>query len=57
MAVDNHQYLNAGKKKVKDMNIYLEPLIDELILLWLDGVRAYDVSRGEDFLLRAILIW
>jgi hypothetical protein len=39
------------------MNIYLEPLIDKMIHLWIEGIQAYDVSRAEYFNLHAILIW
>ena len=27
-----------------DMNVYIEPLIDELLKLW-DGITMYDISR------------
>ena len=33
-----------GKYQVKDMNVYIEPLIDELLKLWA-GVTMYDISR------------
>ena len=33
-----------GKFQVKDMNVYIEPLIDELLKLW-NGITMYDVSR------------
>jgi hypothetical protein len=39
------------------MNVYLATFIDQMIKLWVDGLQAYDVSRAEDFMLRAILIW
>ena len=48
-----------GPQKVKDVHVYMEPLIDELDMLWRDGVRAYDVSSyGPDktFTLRAMLL-
>ena len=32
------------KFQVKDMNVYIEPLIDELLKLW-NGITMYDVSR------------
>ena len=32
-----------GKYQVKDMNVYIEPLIDELLKLWND-ITMYDVS-------------
>ncbi|CAL9018478.1 unnamed protein product [Prunus brigantina] len=39
------------------MNVYLEPLIDDLKSLW-DGIRGvYDAHNGEYFTLRAALMW
>ena len=34
----------SGNFQVKDMNVYIEPLIDELLKLW-NGTTMYDVSR------------
>ena len=34
----------SGKYQVKDMNVYIKPLIDELLKLW-NGITMYDVSR------------
>ena len=34
----------SGKYIVKDMNVYIKPLIDELLKLW-NGITMYDVSR------------
>ena len=34
----------SGKFQVKDMNVYIEPLIDKLLKLW-NGISMYDVSR------------
>ncbi|XP_062006028.1 uncharacterized protein LOC133723227 [Rosa rugosa] len=40
-----------------DINIYLEPLIDDLRTLW-DGVNdVYDAHTKEYFTLRAVLLW
>ena len=33
-----------GQYQVKDMNVYIEPLMDELLNLW-NGITMYDVSR------------
>ncbi|CAL9018215.1 unnamed protein product, partial [Prunus brigantina] len=39
------------------LNVYLEPLIDDLKSLW-DGIRGvYDAHNGEYFTLRAALMW
>ena len=35
-----------GKYQVKDMNMYIEPLIDELLKLW-NGVTIYDIFRPQ----------
>ena len=37
-------FIQVGKYQVKDMNVYIEPLIDELVELC-NGVTMYDVSR------------
>ena len=34
----------SGKYQVKDMNVYIEPLIDDLLKLW-NGITMYDISR------------
>ena len=40
-----YMYSNqSGKFQVKDMNVYIEPFIDELLKLW-NGTTMYDVSR------------
>ena len=33
-----------GIRQVKNMDVYLQPLVDELKELW-DGINVYDVSR------------
>ena len=33
-----------GKYQFKDMNVYIEPLIDELIQLW-HGITMYDITK------------
>ncbi|KAJ8767880.1 hypothetical protein K2173_020820 [Erythroxylum novogranatense] len=37
--------------------VLLQPLISELQQLWDYGVQTYDVSRKQNFVLRAALIW
>ena len=39
-----------------DIDVYLQPLIDELKTLW-DGVNTYDAFKAEYFNLRAALLW
>ena len=33
-----------GRRQVKNMDVYLQPLVDELKELW-DEINVYDVSR------------
>lgn len=39
-----YMFNQLGKYQVKDMNVYIEPLIDEFVELWND-VTMYDISR------------
>ena len=51
--------LIPGKHKVKNIDIYLEPLIDELEILW-RGIYVHDVSRPidqRDAEVKSILLW
>ncbi|CAN6688834.1 unnamed protein product [Malus baccata var. baccata] len=40
-----------------DIDVYLQPLIDELKVLWTFGVPTYDTFRQETFTLRAAFLW
>ncbi|XP_021758767.1 uncharacterized protein LOC110723717 [Chenopodium quinoa] len=40
-----------------DIDVYLQPLIEELKELWEVGVDTYDVVKDETFSLRAALLW
>ncbi|CAN1750149.1 hypothetical protein LINPERHAP1_LOCUS3952 [Linum perenne] len=41
----------------KDIDVYMQPLIDELNELWLDGIQTYDVHTKQTFQLHAALLW
>ncbi|KAG8379756.1 hypothetical protein BUALT_Bualt07G0122500 [Buddleja alternifolia] len=41
----------------RSLDVYLQPLIDELKTLWNDGVETYDVSKKQNFQMRASLMW
>ncbi|KAL4359106.1 hypothetical protein AHAS_Ahas08G0044200 [Arachis hypogaea] len=41
----------------KDIDVYLQPLIEDLKLLWEIGVETYDASKNETFQMRAALLW
>ncbi|XP_042479852.1 uncharacterized protein LOC122060822 [Macadamia integrifolia] len=45
------------KQPGNDIDVYLQPLIDELKLLWDTGVDTYDSFKKETFNLRACLLW
>jgi hypothetical protein len=45
-----------SKKPSKGIDVYLRPLVDELLLLWKkEGVRMWDENKQENFNLRALL--
>ena len=49
----------SGKFQVKDMNVYIEPLVDELLKLW-NGITMYDVSipiRQRQFQFHTMIEW
>ncbi|GKD43159.1 hypothetical protein Tco_1267804 [Tanacetum coccineum] len=46
------------KSPVKDIDVYLRPLIDDLKDLWaIKGVETIDVATGKTFNMRAMLLW
>ncbi|XP_026452259.1 uncharacterized protein LOC113352677 [Papaver somniferum] len=50
--------LIPGKKQPgRDIDIYLQPLINDLINLWNDGVEFYDSYSKTMFNLKALLMW
>ena len=38
-----------------DIDVYLKPLVEDILVLWTDGVRIWDEYRRENFTLRAML--
>ncbi|XP_077232128.1 uncharacterized protein LOC143891598 [Tasmannia lanceolata] len=40
-----------------DIDVYLQPLIEELKELWVSGLQTYDASRQETFQMHASLLW
>ena len=49
--------IHGPKSPGKNIDIYLEPLIDELKQLWADGVETYDSHKKQNFQMRAALMW
>ena len=51
--------IQLGKYQVTDINVYIEPLIDELVVLW-NGVTMYDICRPigqRQFQFHAMIVW
>ncbi|XP_077232767.1 uncharacterized protein LOC143871132 isoform X2 [Tasmannia lanceolata] len=50
--------LNPGPSAPgNDIDVYLQPLIEELKELWEDGLQTYDASRNETFRMHAAVLW
>src|ERR1051325_5148372 len=47
--------ISGPKQPGNDIDVYLEPLIEDLKILWENGVEVYDGYRKESFNLRAML--
>lgn len=45
------------KQPENDIDVYLEPLVDDLKELWDNGVETYDAFSKSTFSLRVILMW
>ena len=45
------------KSPGNDIDVFLQPLIDELKELWETGVSTYDTHRKETFNMRSVLLW
>ncbi|KAG9458215.1 hypothetical protein H6P81_002723 [Aristolochia fimbriata] len=48
--------IDGPKSPGNDIDVYLQPLIDELHMLW-GGVRTFDAEKGEYFQMRAAVMW
>ena len=41
----------------KDIDVYLQPLVEELKNLWKHGVQTYDATIGEICTMHAAVMW
>ena len=48
--------ISSLKQPKNDIDIYLAPLIEDLKMLWKEGVECFDASLEETFTLRALLL-
>ena len=54
-----YTFTQLGKYQVKDMNVYIVPLVNELLKLWV-GITMYDICKpiGENkFKFRGNFLW
>uniref|UniRef100_A0A1J3EA53 Transposase-associated domain-containing protein n=1 Tax=Noccaea caerulescens TaxID=107243 RepID=A0A1J3EA53_NOCCA len=45
------------KHPKRSLDVFLQPLIDELKQLWYSGVCTFDYSQQQNFNMRAVLLW
>ena len=49
--------ISGPRQPGNDIDVYLAPLLDDLKMLWEEGVESYDAHRQELFTLRVVLLW
>jgi len=47
--------ISGSKQPGNDINVYLNPLVEDLKLLWLDDVEVFDVVASKTFMMHAML--
>ena len=47
--------IEGPKQPGNNIDVYLKPLIEELLMMWNDGVEVWDEDKRETFTLRAML--
>ena len=40
-----------------NLDIYMQPLIKEIIQLWNEGIMTYDISLRQNFSMKVVLLW
>ncbi|PKA53154.1 hypothetical protein AXF42_Ash009884 [Apostasia shenzhenica] len=45
------------KSPTSNINVFLRPLVNELKVLWKDGINTWDIHRKQNFQIRAALLW
>jgi len=50
-----HVLILGPNQTSNDIDVYLRPLVDDLLLLWREGVCVWDEDKQEDFNLRALI--
>lgn len=49
--------IDGPKGSGDKIDVYLQPLVDELKILWEDGIRTYDAASDSMFNMHAALLW
>ncbi|CAM8951129.1 unnamed protein product [Rhodiola kirilowii] len=49
--------ISGPKSPGKCLNVFMRPLIDELKMLWEEGVHTYDRTDGSSFIMKAAIMW
>ena len=49
--------ISGPKQPRNNIDVFLEPLVDELKVTWDEGVRTYDAHSRSFFNMKAILMW
>ena len=49
--------ISGPKQHGNDIDVYLAPLIEDLKMLWEEGMKYFDASCEETFTLQALLLW
>ncbi|KAL4581922.1 hypothetical protein LXL04_006456 [Taraxacum kok-saghyz] len=58
-----HQYIMlpliipGNKSPGQNLDVFLQPLVDELKMLFSNGIETYDAHRRVNFQMRAVLLW
>ena len=49
--------ISGPKQPGNDIDVYLEPLIEDLKILWENGVEVYDGLQERKFQLEGDVVW
>ncbi|KAL4583836.1 hypothetical protein LXL04_008421 [Taraxacum kok-saghyz] len=58
-----HQYImlpliiRGNKSPGQNLDVFLQPLVDELKMLFSNGIETYDAHRRDNFQMRVVLLW
>ncbi|KAL6142214.1 hypothetical protein ACLB2K_060497 [Fragaria x ananassa] len=52
-----HIWMKSPEGPGNNIDVYLQPLVEELKMLWNEGVQTYDAFNKEMFRLRAAVLW